>query len=545
MTGDWQAGLAGRTLSGRYTIREPIGSGGMSVVFRALDTTLGRDVAVKIIIATAPGPARQRLRERFRREAAAAAGIGSHPNLVHIYDYGTDPEQDLDFIVMELLPGRDLKAVLASGGLQPAQSLRVLLESARGLAAGHGAGLVHRDIKPANIFLVGDLQVESVRLLDFGIAKPVDVDDDLTLTGEAPPHSPAYASPEQLRHGGTLTPASDVFQLGLVAYEMLAGERPFTLDERDRLRSGEPVPLPVRGRWSTVPLPVRQIVERCLALDPRARFADAAEFAEAVAAAPTAASGPSAGPRPPAAAPPPEDDHTLFDGSGTWTAPPPSGPVGVSVRSGAPPRDGDGRVPRWNRRSTVGLVVAALLLMLGAGWMAARAAGRSAEPAATLDFAALDRVFRDLQLEAARGPAAEPAPGEGADPVAAEAVARVIEDVYRSWTDGDLERFGSHYAPRVDFHGRSRVRRASVVRERTTDRDRFVEVMVTIERQAIEFPEPDRARALVDRSWELRGPEIQWDGAARQQLVLERRNGRWLITGEDEVEVYRSDCTGC
>jgi serine/threonine protein kinase len=258
----------------------------MSVVYRAVDQTLGRPVALKLIQQPSGSDhLRDDLRLRFRREAGSAARISPHPNVVRIYDYGTDLELDLDFIVMELLAGRDLADLLRHKPPAQPVAVRILLQAALGIAAGHRAGILHRDIKPGNIFLVeGD--GDGVRVLDFGIAKVLEAEgeEDLTLLG-LPPHSPAYSSPEQLDPTCRLTPASDVYQLGLVGYEILSGTKPYTPAERDVLLRGEPVPLPTRGRWSVVPAPLGAVVERALSRNPLERYSDAATFADALASA--------------------------------------------------------------------------------------------------------------------------------------------------------------------------------------------------------------------------------------------------------------------
>jgi serine/threonine protein kinase len=278
--------MVGRTLAGRYEVVDAIARGGMSVVYRGLDKTLGREVGVKVVsLAAASDTALANFRERFRREAASAARI-QHPNVVQIFDYGTDPELELDFIVMELLRGRDLKEAMIERPLTHPEALRILVDAARGVAAGHRAGIVHRDVKPANVFLIGDEEIDTVKILDFGIAKPLEDDPEnaLTTIGSLP-HSPAYASPEQLDMSAPVTASSDVYQLGLIGYEMLAGKRPFDAEERAAVRGGEDVPLPETEAWSSVPVRVREVVQRALRPRPADRFPDAASFAEALIAA--------------------------------------------------------------------------------------------------------------------------------------------------------------------------------------------------------------------------------------------------------------------
>ncbi|HEX2204954.1 MAG TPA: serine/threonine-protein kinase, partial [Longimicrobium sp.] len=283
--------LRGRVLNDRYRVEEVIGRGGMGAVYRATDERLGRPVAVKVITAAAGGDegVRERIRARFRHEAASAARLPHHPNVVPVYDYGTDEALGLDFIVMELLRGEDLASRLSKAGPPPlALSVRILRDAARGIAVGHRSGLIHRDVKPGNVFLVADEDEGAelqVRVLDFGIAKAMadeDTQTALTQDGRAP-LSPAYASPEQLRGEARLTPASDVFSLGALAFQLLTGEKPFTENDRNRLSIGMEVPLPsVRARNPAVPPPVEAIVRRALAFDPAERFANATAMAEAL-----------------------------------------------------------------------------------------------------------------------------------------------------------------------------------------------------------------------------------------------------------------------
>jgi serine/threonine protein kinase len=282
--------LAGRTLMGRYRIEEVIGRGGMGAVYRARDLHLSREVAVKVITVAAPDrEAHQRLRARFQREARAAAAL-HHPAVVAVHDYGTDPELGLDFLVMELLLGEDLASRLQRKGPPATRTaVSILEQAARGLAAGHRAGLVHRDVKPGNLFLesgdrAGDLRV---KVLDFGIADLSGAGDDtmtkLTVFGRSP-YSPAYASPEQLRGEPRLTAASDVFSLGAVGFQLLTGRRLFSSADPRQMASEVIRSLDEeRARLAALPAGLAETLRRALALRPTDRFPNAAAFADALA----------------------------------------------------------------------------------------------------------------------------------------------------------------------------------------------------------------------------------------------------------------------
>src|SRR6187551_3353941 len=210
----------GQTLGGRYRLIELLGSGGMATIYRAADTQLGRDVALKLL---RPEYLRDPdFNARFRQEAQAAASL-SHPNVVTVYDYGADPSGP--FIVMELVDGEDLATILRrSGALPPRQAARIASAVARALAAAHAKGIVHRDVKPGNVIIGRDGQV---KVADFGIARAV-AEAALTLPGTAL-GSVHYFSPEQAR-GEPTTASSDLFSLGIVLYEALTGQRPWEGD---------------------------------------------------------------------------------------------------------------------------------------------------------------------------------------------------------------------------------------------------------------------------------------------------------------------------
>jgi TonB family protein len=268
--------LAGRTLGERYRVDAVVGRGGMGAVFRATDLRLNRAVAVKVV--TVEDDAEGRARARFLREAQAAARI-RHPHVVGVYDFGTDATLGLDFLVMELLEGEDLSRRLARDTvLPPAEAAAVFRQAAEGLAAGHRMGLVHRDVKPGNVFLVSAPRVHAM-LLDYGVAQ-MEMDDadtrtHLTRMGRQP-LSPAYASPEQIRGDVALTPASDVFSLGVTLYRAATGAAPFTAAELERLAAGDEVPLvPPQDRVPELDPGMAAALVHALHPDPAARPADA------------------------------------------------------------------------------------------------------------------------------------------------------------------------------------------------------------------------------------------------------------------------------
>ena len=278
--------LVGHVLDDRYRLETVLGQGGFGVVFRAADLQRGRDVAVKVL-----DPPRgmgdvqvERLRQRFVREAEVASRLPLHPNLVRVLDFGST--ERLDYLVMELLRGESLRERLARPEPVPLRSaLHILRDAARGVAVGHENGLVHRDLKPANLFLEESGSAEPmVRVLDFGIAKVLDEADDeetrthLTLPGEWF-GSEFYSPPEHLRRE-PVTRASDVYSLGVVAFELLTRSRLFTADDQVRRKQGLPVPVPsLVARNPAVPREVEVVVRRALAETPADRWEDAGEMA--------------------------------------------------------------------------------------------------------------------------------------------------------------------------------------------------------------------------------------------------------------------------
>ncbi len=273
-------GVPGILLSSRYRLEQRIAAGGMGEVWRATDMVLGRAVAVKLLRHAYIGD--ESLASRFRAEARYAASL-SHPGIAQVFDYGEQARTDGGsggggaYLVMELVPGEPLSAILArTGGLSPAVTLDIIGQAASALQAAHTAGIVHRDIKPGNLLVTAEGRV---KITDFGIARAVQAAQagHLTQTGMVM-GTAQYVSPEQAS-GLRVTHASDVYSLGVVAYECLAGAPPFAADALIALALAHvrevPPPLP-----PTVPPLVSDMVMRMLAKRPEDRPASAQSVAD-------------------------------------------------------------------------------------------------------------------------------------------------------------------------------------------------------------------------------------------------------------------------
>ena len=252
----------------RYELGDLLASGGMADVYAARDRVLDRQVALKRLKAHLDDPV---ARARFEREARALAGF-SHPNAVAVFDAGNDA--DGPYIVMELLAGPTLAQHLRDHGpLSFAAASAIADQILAALGAAHARGIVHRDVKPANVLFAAD---GTVKLADFGIAKVMaDATADVTMTGELV-GTPKYVAPEQAV-GGRATPQSDLYAVGVVLYEMVAGAAPFAGDTpAATLAAHQRAPVPdLRTVRPDAPAAFVAVVTRALAKDPAARFADA------------------------------------------------------------------------------------------------------------------------------------------------------------------------------------------------------------------------------------------------------------------------------
>ena len=264
---------AGITFGGRYELSSRIAVGGMGEVWKANDSIIGRTVAIKILKDEYMGD--PGFLERFRAEARHAALV-NHEGIANVYDYGE--EQGSAFIVMELVPGEPLSSIIEREGKLPADRvLGIVAQTATSLQAAHDAGLVHRDIKPGNLLITPDGRV---KITDFGIARIAD-QVPLTATGQVM-GTVQYLAPEQAS-GQMATASTDIYSIGVVAYECLAGKRPFTGDSQVAIAMAQindtPPELP-----ATVPAPVRNLVYACLAKTAEERPGSAAKLAQAATA---------------------------------------------------------------------------------------------------------------------------------------------------------------------------------------------------------------------------------------------------------------------
>lgn len=252
-------------LANRYQLQQTLGSGGMSVVYKAWDLRLERPVAIKVLrqdFSFDPS-----LSENFRLEAKAAANL-SHPNIVTVYDFGLDDGKL--YIVMEYIPGTDLKTVIKHRGrFTIDEAIPLIVQACAGIGYAHRAGLVHCDVKPHNMLVTPD---QRLKVTDFGIARAL-ASIHPEEKNEVVWGSPQYFSPEQAS-GAAPSPASDVYSLGVILYEMLTGRLPFIADNSAELSRmhREEAPVPPRYFNPAIPQPLEQIILKVLSKEPSARY---------------------------------------------------------------------------------------------------------------------------------------------------------------------------------------------------------------------------------------------------------------------------------
>src|SRR5215468_2607906 len=264
-------------LGERYQLQNPIGRGGMATIYRGHDMRMDRVVAIKVlreVYSTDP-----KFVTRFQREAKAASAL-QHPNIVQVYDYGQSDGNY--YIVMELVEGTDLRRYLRSRGiLDIDRAIIIAHDIALGLGAAHRRGIVHRDVKPQNILVGRD---GSIKLTDFGIASVYkDINAERLTTTGMTLGTVQYYAPEQAQ-GEIVTPAADVYALGIVMYEMLTGHPPFDGDSpvAVAMQHIQDPPTPPSQLNPSIPPALEEIIMRCLEKVPKMRFRDGSQLARAL-----------------------------------------------------------------------------------------------------------------------------------------------------------------------------------------------------------------------------------------------------------------------
>src|SRR5580704_6228532 len=275
--------LSSGTKLDRYEIQSPLGAGGMGEVYRATDTKLGRDVALKVLPAEmAQDPERL---GRFRREAKTLAQL-DHPNIVTIYS--VEESNGVHFLTMQLVEGQPLDRLICAGGLPLDQIIEIASALGDALAAAHEKGIVHRDLKPANVMVSNEGRV---KVLDFGLAKDIRAANlsDATMTSDSRTQvgvvmgTPAYMSPEQTS-GRALDHRTDIFSLGVLLHEMATGRRPFEGSSSAELVSAilRDTPPSVTDIRPDLPNDLARIIRRCLEKDPRHRLQTARDVSNEI-----------------------------------------------------------------------------------------------------------------------------------------------------------------------------------------------------------------------------------------------------------------------
>lgn len=282
----------GQVLQGRYRILARVASGAMGVVYRGERVELGRPVAVKFLhpwIAS-----QQAFRSRFETEARAMSRL-NHPNCASVMDFGI--EANAPYVVMDFVAGDTLRRLLEKGPLQPSRAVAITRQLLAGVAHAHAQGIIHRDLKPENLIL-GDSTglADHVRILDFGLAK---LRDGPAMTSGLAIGTPSYMSPEQAGAPGDIDGRTDIYAVGILLFEMLAGRKPFISDKVAEIllmhRDVQPPSLRATLPAAGISVELERAVNRALAKTPAARFANAAEFAQALDQVPEAATARSMG----------------------------------------------------------------------------------------------------------------------------------------------------------------------------------------------------------------------------------------------------------
>jgi serine/threonine-protein kinase len=272
----------GRVLDGRFRLLELVAKGGMGRVYRAVQSPLGREVAVKILDLSASVDDDGQFRSRFFREASICARL-THPNTVRIFDYGQD--DDVYYLVMELLEGQTLSHLIKrEGPLEPRRAVALCRQILASLSQAHDMGVIHRDMKPANVFVIKHGDEEFIKVLDFGLVKPLEQATQVTQAGDML-GSPSYMAPEQIL-GEAIHRSTDVYAVGICLFGMLTRDLPFRRDHPLAVLNAHvsAAPPDLRTAFPDLDIPpsLAWVVARCLEKKPHDRFATTQDFSRAL-----------------------------------------------------------------------------------------------------------------------------------------------------------------------------------------------------------------------------------------------------------------------
>lgn len=590
--------LVGRVLDGKYEIAAQLGAGGMGAVYRARRVLIGDEVAVKVLHAKFVND--ETLVERFRREARAAAQL-QHPNVVTIHDYGeARGREGFAYIVMEFVRGESLRDLLRrEGRLDARRAVSLMRDVCAGVAAAHRRGIVHRDLKPDNIIVIPadeDSAHERVKVVDFGIAKLRDMAADNTLTAAgAMVGTPFYMSPEQCK-GESLDARADVYSLGALLYEMLAGAPPFTAPTLTGIIiqhiSHPPPPI---SKDLDVPPPLQAAIARALSKEPDSRQSDAGELSREIQSAisetgATNATGATGGAatqanesaRPtdpifPATARPthvtptpttpvpqsptaPIAQHASTNVEAARTAQTHQQPPPQQTHTQPPPPQQHAPPLPPRKKSRAPLVIGLLVLLLaGLGGLAVVglillgsdggqdnvAVNVNAKPTPRPTSTRAQPTPDNANAVVGATPAYTPV--KPVAPVDDDAAIREIGGTLEEWADStrdlDLASHMSFYTDPLETYYRKQNVPASQVRaDRARAFGQYETMDVTLTDVQI-TPEDDgrRATAVFTKTWTFESDEKNSIGSVRQQLTFVKSGARWLITVEKDLQVFFSN----